>query len=107
MDLRLYYQKIRDFETKIGEEFPIIVSHETSNGGIPGSHTEVRKSLAAKMIVEGMARLATPAEAKVFRDAQAEAKDAVDQMLAAAKVQVAVVPALELERLRTAAKSKG
>jgi hypothetical protein len=106
MDLRLYYQKIRDLEAKIAEEFPIIVSHETSNGGVPGAHTEVRKSLAAKMIVEGLARLATPAEAQAFRDLQAEAKQAVDQMIAAAKVQVAVVAASELERLRSAAKPK-
>jgi hypothetical protein len=107
MDLRLYYQKIRDIEAKIAEEFPIIVSHETSNGGVPGAHTEVRKGLAAKMIVEGLARLATPQEAQAFREMQAAAKDAVDQMLAAAKVQVAVVAASELDRLRNAAKSKG
>jgi hypothetical protein len=106
MDLRLYYQKIRGVEAAIEEEFPIVVSQETSNGGVPGAHTEVRKGLAAKMIVEGLARLATPAEAKAFRDLQAEAKRAVDQMIAAAKVQVAVVAASELERLRNAAKPK-
>jgi hypothetical protein len=106
MDLRLYYQKIRDVEAKIGEEFPIIVSHETPNGGIPGAHAEVRKGLAAKMIVEGMARMATPAEAKAFRDLQADAKRAVDELAAASKVQLAVVAASELDRLRSAAKPK-
>lgn len=107
MDLNLYYQKIREIEGKIAEAFPIIVSHETSNGGVPGIHTEVRKSLAAKMIVEGLARLATPAEAKAFREAQAVAKAAVDEMTAAAKVQLAVVAASELARLKDAVKAKG
>jgi hypothetical protein len=59
------------------------------------------------MIVEGMARLATAAESKVFRDLQAEAKLAVDQLAAAAKVQLAVVAASELDRLRSTAKAKG
>src|SRR3954462_4068936 len=106
MDLRLYYQKNRDVEAKIAEEFPIVVSHETSNGGIAGAHTEVRKGVAAKMIVEGLARLGTPSESRAFREMQAEAKQAVDQMIAAAKVQVAVVAASELERLKIAAKAK-
>ena len=107
MDLRLYYQKIRDLEATIAEEFPILVSHETPDGGIAGTHTEVRKHLAAKMIVEGLGRLATPAEAKAFRDLQAEAKRAVEDLAAAAKVQLAVVAASELERLKVASRSKG
>ena len=43
MDLRLYYQKIRDTEAKIAEAFPVIVSQETT-GRRQGR--EVRRSHA-------------------------------------------------------------
>ena len=33
MDLRAYYQKIREIETRIEEAFAIVVSLETGDGG--------------------------------------------------------------------------
>jgi hypothetical protein len=107
MDLHLYYQKIRDQEAAIPEEFPVVVSHDTADGGKAGHQTEVPRRLAAKLIVEGVARLANNAEAQTFRDLQAEAKRAADQLAAAAKVQLAVMSALELDKLRGLTKSKG
>ena len=68
MDLKLYYQKIRDTESKIPDVFPVIVSQETDDGGKAGSCAEVTRAVAAKMITEGTARLATAAEAKAYRE---------------------------------------
>jgi hypothetical protein len=102
MNLKMYYQKIRDWEAKIAEEFAVIVSNETPDGGKPGEKTEVARRIAAKMIVEGLARLATPAEAAAFRALQAAAKEAADQLAAVARVQVAMVTAAELEKLKSA-----
>ena len=56
MDLKVYYQKIRDIEKSIEDAFAVIVSLETPDGGKPGTLTEVSPGLAAKMIVEGVAR---------------------------------------------------
>ena len=39
-------------------EFPLVVSVETSDGGKGGTKTEVPRRLAAKLLVEGQARLA-------------------------------------------------
>ena len=88
MDLRLYYQKIRDMESKITEAFPVVVSNETADGGKPGVLTEVTPGIAAKMVVEGSARLASAAEAMAFRAVQTEAKRVADQEAAAPKSNV-------------------
>jgi hypothetical protein len=101
MDLRLYYQKIRDKESEITEAFPIVVSNETADGGKPGVLTEVTPRIAARMLVDGAARLATAQEAKAFRAAQVEARRAADQAAAAAKVQFTVVSTTELNKLKS------
>jgi hypothetical protein len=100
MDLRLYYQRIRDKESEITEAFPIVVSNETADGGKPGVLTEVTPGIAAKMVVDGVARLATAQEAKTFRAAQVEAKRVADQA-AAGKVQFTVVSTTELNNLKS------
>ena len=106
MDLKNYYDKIREIEAKIGEEFPLVVSQETPDGGKEGTNTEVPKRLAAKLIVEGLARLATGDEKSVYRTLQAEAIRAAEQLAAAARVQVTVLASSELEQLKKAAASK-
>jgi len=107
MDLKLYYDKIREVETKILEEFAVVVSRETADGGKEGTKTEVARRLAAKLIVEGLARVANPEEVKVFRDALAEAQRVAEQVAAASRVQLAVLSSAELDRLRGASQKKG
>ncbi len=106
MDLKVYYQKVRELETKILEEFPIVVSRETADGGKEGTKTEVARKLAAKLIVEGMARLASTEEVKAFREALAEAKRVVEQVAAAAQVKLAVLSSAELDKLRGGSQAK-
>ena len=55
MDLRIYYQKIREIESKIETEFPVVKSRETADGGKGGTLTEVSRNTAAKLIVDGVA----------------------------------------------------
>src|SRR5580700_11391362 len=100
MDLQLYYQKIREFAVTIEEEFPVLVSRETADGGKNGTLTEVPAKLAAKMVVDGTARLAKPKEAEAFRQDQAERKRLSDQEVAAAKVQLTVLSTAVLNRLK-------
>jgi hypothetical protein len=99
MDMRAYYQRMRDAEATITEEFPIIASLETPDGGRVGVLTEVSRVVAAKAMVQGTARLATGEEAKSFRETRAEAHREAVQAAAAARVQLAVLPAAELRRL--------
>jgi len=100
MDLKIYYQKVRDVEAGIAEADTVVVSQETQDGGRPGVRTEVPKRIAALMLVEGRARLATPKEAKEFRDQAAEAKREADEAAAASQVKFTVVPTADLKRLK-------
>jgi|SRR5450631_3637008 hypothetical protein len=106
MDLQVYYQKIRDFAATIREAFPVVVSLETADGGKSGVISEVAARLAAKLVVEGTARLAIPEEAEAFRQLQAEAKRLADQEAAVAKVQLTVLSTDELKRLKGNTRSK-
>jgi hypothetical protein len=105
MDLQVYYQKIREMETTIADEFPLVVSMETADGGKSGTKTEVARRQAAKLLVEGMVRLASKDEAKAHREAAAEAKRVAERAVAAARVQLTVLSTTELDRLRSAARS--
>lgn len=106
MNLRMYYDKIREWEARIGEEFIVLASLETPDGGKVGVKTEAGKRTAARMIVEGRARLATQEETEEFRKEQAAAKAEAERAAAAARVQVAVVSGPELEKLRGGSKAK-
>jgi len=107
MDLRIYYQKIREIESTIADAFAVVVSHATPEGGKAGVQTEVPKRTAAKMIIDGIAHLATAEEAKLFRAAQSEARHLAEQVAQAAKVAFTVVPAAELEKLKSAVANSG
>ena len=104
MDLQVYYQKIRNMASTITEEFPVIVSVATQSGGKEGTRTEVPRRLAAKLIVDGQARLANKEELKAHREALAEAQRIAERAAAAARLQVTVLSTTELDRLRSQAR---
>jgi hypothetical protein len=100
MDLRIYYQKVREKRAGITDEFPIVVSEETQDGGRQGTLTEVSRELAAKMLVDGTARLATTDEATQFRERQTKLRKAAEEERAASKVQLTVIPKEYLDQVR-------
>ena len=104
MDLQVYYQKIRETEGRLVDEFPLVVSVDTQDGGKPGIKTEVPRRLAAKLIVDGHSRLANKEELKGYRDGLAEAKRIAEREAAATKLQVTVLSSTELDRLRSEAR---
>ncbi|MBZ5581823.1 MAG: hypothetical protein LAQ30_06390 [Acidobacteriia bacterium] len=103
MNLTGFYNKLREVEATILEAFPVVVSLATPDGGKDGTVTEVTPKIAAKMLVQGLVRLAGEEEARIFRAAQAEAKRIADAAVAAAKVQLTVLTAAEVKKLQDAA----
>ena len=99
MDLKAYYQKIRDEEARLTGRYPVVVSCRTQDGGKDGVCTEVPKAIAAKMIVEGAAREATPEEAAKFRKTQADATRMADEAAAVQQAQFKVVPLDDVRKL--------
>jgi hypothetical protein len=104
MDLRNYYQKIRQIEAEIGEEPAIVMSLETSDGGKPGMATEVPRETAARLIVELRARLATAEEAASYRRSVEEQRRIADQLQAMSRTQFAVISDVEMKAIRGALK---
>jgi hypothetical protein len=95
MNLKAYYQKLRTTEGSIAEPQAMLVSLATPDGGRAGVLTEAPRAVAAKMIVEGSARLATEEEAEGFRAQAAEARRLAEQAAVASRIQVTVVSEAE------------
>jgi len=104
MNLRTYYQKIRDIEQALVEPFVVLESNETADGGKEGLLTEVPRQLAAKMMADGRARLAGERAIRGFHQDKAEAKRAADQEAITNKMQMMLVPAAELVKTKRSAK---
>lgn len=98
MDLRVYYQKLRQVESSISEPYVMIVSNATPDGGRAGVLTETSRRIAARMILDGTARLAKEEEASAFREKVEQAKVEAEQLAAASRLQVTVVSGGEARR---------
>ena len=67
MDLRAYYERIRQIEDAIEGDFAVVISRATPDGGRAGVRIELGRMAAARFIAEGKADLANPEEAAQFR----------------------------------------
>lgn len=104
MDLRAYYQKLHKIQAGIADEFSVVISNATPDGGRADVRTEVTRSVAARLLVEGKARLATAEESEQYRGELLEARQQADQAAAASRVQVTVISDAELRSLRDRAR---
>ena len=64
------------------------------------------RAIAARLIAEGRARMATPDETCVHQETIRQAVDVADKMALAERVQVAFVSDVDLDGLRQKTKSK-
>ena len=100
MDLRTWYKKVRDAEAGLTGEHFVMVSLATSEGGKEGVQTEVPRSIAARLIAETRARVASEEEALEFHEANRLALEQHKQEEDARRVQVMVIPAHKLKKQR-------
>jgi hypothetical protein len=91
MDVKQYYRKIHEVEAGLTEPYPIVVSVETADGGKAGVVSEVSRAVAAKMIVEGCAVLASRAEKERYFEQQVAARKAAEKAELARRVRVAII----------------
>ena len=100
MDLRSYYKKVRDAEATLTGSEVVLVSLATSEGGKDGVRTEAPRGVAAKLIAEGRARVATAEEADDFRKGLRSARERYEQDEAARRVQIVMMPAAGANRAK-------
>lgn len=103
MDLKQYFRKLREIENSLTEPYLVIVSLETSDGGKAGSMCEVPRTVAAQMIVERRANLASVEQKEIFFQQQEAARKAAEKAELARRVQVAILADPDLQS--TAAKT--
>jgi len=101
VDIRVYFQKLREVERSIASPFVFVMSNETGNGGKAGICTEVKREVAARLIVSGKARLATEAEVQEHLAEQERLRVAAEQASLAGRVQIAVLSEQEMRALRS------
>jgi hypothetical protein len=106
MDLRVFFQKLRKIEQEIADPHVVVVSHETPDGGRAGQLAEVSRSTAARLILEGHARLATAEESAQFRAEARKALEEAQQRLMADKVQVNVISDADLRAMKSALRAE-
>jgi hypothetical protein len=104
MDLRGYYRKVREIEASIDEEFPVIKSLATEDGGNAGQLTEVTRAIAARMVNDGIAVMAPPDEVREFRRLAEEARQQEEQRRRAAEIQFTILSEADLRTLQGAAR---
>ena len=104
MDLRVFYQKIRKVEQELDGDYVVVVSQETADGGRPGRMAEVRKPVAARMIVEGRARLASAEECKTRNAALERAAEALKRREMIERAHVRLLSDADIDALRAAMK---
>ena len=98
MDLSVYYQKLRQIEAGLLGQDVVVLSKATPDGGRPGVLTEVPRSIAAKLLLEGSAEVAAAEVASSLRKQVAEAKRVADLRAAANRLQVTVVAEEHVKR---------
>jgi hypothetical protein len=95
MDLRQFFKKIRDVEDGIVDQFPLVASLETGDGGKSGVVSEVPRCQAARMIVEGKARLASEEEKQVYIEQAAASRKHFDELEAAKRAHMVFIASPE------------
>jgi hypothetical protein len=105
MDIRMYFQKMRELESSISQAFVVVCSLETPDGGKAGMLTEVSRSTAAQLVVEGKARLATEDESREHKERVDRARAEAEQAAAASRMQFTILTEQEARALRTRQKS--
>jgi hypothetical protein len=98
MDLRSYYQKIREADQTLDSEHVVMVSLPTTEGGKAGVKTEVPRAIAARLIAEQRSRVATEEETLAFHEANRVAQEDYEDREAARRLQVMVIPAQDLKK---------
>lgn len=99
MDVKQYYRKINEAEAGLKDKYPMVISLETADGGKAGIVSEVSRALAAKLIVEGRAVLASEPEIERYRSEQASAKRNAERAELAKRVQVAIIADPDLKNI--------
>jgi hypothetical protein len=102
MDIRQYFEKLRQIESSIPEPFVVVISLATPDDGKAGKFTEVPREIAAQLLVESRARLANEDEVREYKDRAERIRVEAEQASAKSRLQFTVLTEHEARALRSA-----
>jgi coenzyme F420-reducing hydrogenase alpha subunit len=105
MDLKLFYKKIREVERTITDEYPLLTSLSTEDGGKAGMVIELPRYQAARMIVEGKARLASEEEISAYEEQLKLARKIAEEFETARRLHLSILGSAE-QRIFTSSLKK-
>ncbi len=101
--IKQFYQRAREIEATIPGDSAVVVSRETADGGRAGTLTEAPKEVAARMIAQGVADLASPEQAEEFQQKIRRLRDEEIARRSAAQVRVSVITQDQADAMSRAA----
>jgi hypothetical protein len=107
MDVKQYFRRLREIEESFIDRYPVVISLETPDGGKAGLLAEMSRSVAAKMILEGRAVLATPEQKAAYYEHQEATKKAAEKADLARRVQVAIIADPEFQAQAVSKRNTG
>ncbi|MFL6417307.1 MAG: hypothetical protein ACJ74Y_16745 [Bryobacteraceae bacterium] len=105
MDVKQYFRRLREIEESFVDKYPVVISLETPDGGKAGLVAETSRPVAAKMILEGRAILASTEQKAAYYEHQEATKRAVEKADIARRVQVAIISDPEFQSQAIAKKN--
>jgi hypothetical protein len=105
MTLKEYYREMEAILATIEEPFVVVISLQTPNGGRAGVASEVGRETAARLVVEGKARLASGEEVARMRQERDDAKRLKDIAELQERVRMTRLAEDELKALKKAMQS--
>jgi hypothetical protein len=91
MNLKNYYAKVRELEASLADGDVLVVSEVTPDGGKAGVKTLVERRVAAQLVVEARARLASDEERAEWEFEEAERREDARRDELAQRIQVQVI----------------
>ncbi len=100
MNLKSYYAKVRETEASLDGPDVLVISLATPDGGKPGVKTVTSRRVAAQLIVEGKARVASEEERAMWEEEESARREEAKRDELAQRIQVQLVSDPELSRKR-------
>jgi len=99
MDVKQYFQRVRELAAQLPAEAVVIKSVSTTNGGRAGVMAEVARYTAAKQVIDGNAVLATEEESAVYHQEMEARRQVAERAQALNRFQISLSTAAQLPSL--------
>ena len=104
MDLKNYYRRVRELESQITGKDVVVVSEATPDGGRSGMMSEVPRAIAARLVADGKARLATADESEQYLNQLKRGHEEAEEARRSVRPGLTLLSESELRALRGALK---